>query len=735
MQTRRENGMRWLFRPWLWSASAVLFGLVAAVQGKAELASNSATQARAWVASQFQLRPDSAVPFSFNYGGVPLRECLPGWDFDRKTSTDGTVTKDVFRYTNPADGLTVEVEATTFDGYDAVEWVLHLENTGTSDSAIIENLLPLDTDNFLGVRPYHNWNTLLRSSNGDRYNTHGAPPEWADRNFGEGDGDMRSFLATDETLHPSRPRVFESKASAHHLPYFNLISHDGNFVLAVGWSGYWKTAFDGDDKGMLRIRMGQLCRTHFKLLPGERVRTPSVLLVRWAGSRMTDGHNVFRRLMLHHYVPHKDGEPAVAPYAYCAAVQTVRDAIRENRVWDGWYDYYTAQTEWTYAPKAIDLGVEVIWIDAFIYPRPWDSNFGNWYPDPQAFPDGVEPISRMVHDNGKELVMWFVPHAVHGGTQLARECPQYIDGGVNGGMWKMDEPEARTWLVDYISGKIQAWNVDIYREDGISVPVDNDTTPEDRVGVRELHFVEASYRFWDELRERNPGLLIDNCSGGGNRIDIETVRRSFALWRTDSTDWPYRTDGREKWVLLDTNQQNLIAGLSLYVPFHSGASWEPEKPYNFRSNMTTGAVIACDMNEPGFNPEIVQCAIAEGMSLRPYFMGDRYPLIEATPDHTTWYAYQLDRPDLGEGCVFIFRRPLSLYETAVISLEAIDAEATYSISHTGETYDRGEWKEVQGKELINMPITIQERATSVLLRYKRAGNACRMTGVGLSTTR
>jgi hypothetical protein len=40
---------------------------------------------------------------------------------------------------------------------------------------------------------------------------------------------------------------------------------------------------------------------------------------------------------------------------------------------------------------------------------------------------------------------------------------------------------------------------------------------------------------WDELLSRHPHLAIDNCASGGRRIDLETVGRSTALWRTD---WP-----------------------------------------------------------------------------------------------------------------------------------------------------------------------------------------------------
>jgi alpha-galactosidase len=55
------------------------------------------------------------------------------------------------------------------------------------------------------------------------------------------------------------------------------------------------------------------------------------------------------------------------------------------------------------------------------------------------------------------------------------------------------------------------------------------TDEPDRPGMAEVGFVEGLYAMWDELRARHPHLAIDHCASGGRRIDLETVRRSYAL--------------------------------------------------------------------------------------------------------------------------------------------------------------------------------------------------------------
>ena len=54
-----------------------------------------------------------------------------------------------------------------------------------------------------------------------------------------------------------------------------------------------------------------------------------------------------------------------------------------------------------------------------------------------------------------------------------------------------------------------------------------------RRGIVEIKYINNLYYFWDSLLARFPHLLIDNCAGGGNRIDIEMLSRSVSLWRSD----------------------------------------------------------------------------------------------------------------------------------------------------------------------------------------------------------
>jgi alpha-galactosidase len=429
---------------------------------------------------------------------------------------------------------------------------------------------------------------------------------------------------------------------------------------------------------------------------------------------MIAGHNQFRRMMFAHYLPRGDGEPVGPPVA-CNGTAALYVRAQEDNAPLGTLN---EAGELDLIDKIADLGCEAYWMDAYWYPQPWMANLGNWYPRPDDFPNGLRPLADAAHAKGMEFVLWFLPPGVSAGTQWAKEYPQFIYGATpgSGGLWNMADPKARSFLTDWLCDRIREWDVDIYREDGSGLPPEEG--PEERVGMSEMLHVEGLYTFWSDVLERNPGLRMDNCCGGGNRIDIETAQQAFYLWRSDLNDIGEGLRGKAHWPYMATADQVMVTGLSLYVPFHTGPVWDMS-PYSFRSAMASGTVLYNDLDAETFSSEQARLAIAELKELRPLFDGDIFPLLRLTALHDDWYAFQLDRADLSRGCVLLFRRPDSPYSVCDVQLHGIDEDAQYAVGVTGETYDPGPESAMSGRELRELSIAIRERPGSALVRYRR----------------
>lgn len=663
-----------------------------------------------WVAQVFQrsskkidadqIVPRPTAPFSFVYGGLSSEIFLDSWDYSVQSSENEHFY--VASYTDPKTKLRIDCEIKTYPDAAAVDWVFYLTNTGDKDSPIIENFMALDSTGLLGSGLAEGAVTL-RWSKGDTCA-------------------KDAFFYHDEQLEQDKVRKFQGHSSLHRVPmerakdycfpFFNVQAPSAGLILAVGWTGKWKAEFQQNKEGTLTVRAG-MQNTHFFLNPGERVRTPRIVLLRWVGNEMVHGHNQFRRMMLQYYTQWRNEKPAEPPVvANGTAGCWIRGQVPLNE-----------KGELSFIDTLSSLGCEAYWLDAYWFPESlphggWLSNIGNWYPCPTYFPNGLKPLADAAHARGMKFVLWFIPFVAAKDTKMATEYPQYFySGSTDGGLWNLSDPVARSFLVNWMLERKEEWGFDIWRDDGgNAMPPDDDPN---RQGIAEMKYYEGVYKFLDEVLEKTPELLIDNTSGGGNRIDLEMSSRTFCQWRSDFNDIGQGLKGEQHWPYMGLADQVIVAGLFRYLPFHSGPIWDV-RPYSFRSAMTSGIVFYNNLEDPDFPFDLARQGIRELKELRPYFLGDVYPLLPLDLEQNSWYAYQLDRPDLKEGCVFFFRRPESPYLVVDVTLYNIEPDEQYMVSITGETYKKGPWRQMRGNELMNSEIKILAKPGSSLLRYKQA---------------
>jgi len=617
------------------------------------------------------------LPFSFVYGGKPSAELLPAW---RRTQTqepaqDG-LERHVITYTDPTTGLEVRCEATLFADYPAVEWVLWLHNGGSVDTPLLEDIRPLDLK-------------LTTPPKGDilLHHAHGSTCAATD------------FLPIDEPVAPSadiRLAPNGGRSSDGQLPFFNLEWSGGGLAGAVGWSGQWALRLHRDAGRGLTVQAGQQT-TRLKLQPGERIRTPRILLVRWQGPDRLRGHNLLRRLLLAHYVPRVDGEIAVPPVTANTwfVFNAGNDATEANQL----------ESIASMAP----LGVEAYWLDAGWFEGGWPAGAGSWVPKSEAFPRGLKPLGDAAHKRGMRFVVWFEPERVNAASRIAKEHPEWVlHAGEGDGLFNLGDAAARQWLTDHLSQCIGEWGIDIYRNDFNIDPLRfwQAADAPDRQGISEIRYIEGLYAMWDELRQRRPGLVIDNCASGGRRIDLETISRSLPLWRSDT-----QCCGRA----MPVQDQAQLAGLSLYVPLHAGGMWDFD-PYPFRSVATTGTNICLDTRAQDFPRAEAKRAIKEAKALRPLYLGDYYPLLDINLDERQWCGWQFDRPELGRGFAVFFRRSQSQYAAVDVILCGLDPGATYEVTFV----DVKKKRVLTGAQLAHLRVTIDSAPASMLVTYRKA---------------
>ncbi|MCC6489236.1 MAG: alpha-galactosidase, partial [Candidatus Hydrogenedentes bacterium] len=561
--------------------------------------------------------------------------------------------------------------------YPATDWVLFFENTGTQDTPILEDVQALDVRLRTG---YMRHAPVVHELEGDAC---------GERTFHPKDTSLEAGKSLRMAPTGGRP----SSISA--FPFFNFEYEGRGLITAIGWTGQWAAQIDRADTGPTRLR-GGMEHTHFVLRPGERVRTPRIVMMAWAGDRLA-AHNRFRRLVLFKYVPQADGAPARLP----TALQT--------------FDRYNARPGWATEAGQLEavkvaqrLGCETYWLDAAWFPGNFPNGVGNWYCKPQEFPNGLKPVGDACKNAGMRFVLWFEPERVVRGTQIAEEHPEFVLGGKDGGLFNLSDPAARAWLTDLLSQRISEFGITLYRNDFNMDPLSywqgNDAP--DRQGISEIRYVEGLYAMWDELLARHPGLLIDNCSSGGRRIDIEMCSRSVPLWRSDTNCSP----GHPDW-----NQLQSFA-LGQYVPLSTSCVWAP-KAYDVRSSATGGLLCQFAYLEDGFPMELASALVAEARVNQPFWYGDFYPLTPCSNRPDEFVAYQLHRPDLGAGVVIAYRRAECNYLGLILGLNALRPGASYHVQFVDEQSVKTDQTFSAAELAAGLPVRVTEKGNSTIIRY------------------
>lgn len=615
---------------------------------------------------------EDGPPFSFSYGGMLSSWLLPAWDRkDETKSLDANRVRRTASWTDPKTGLEVRCESVEYTGFPVVEWTLHFRNCGQADTPILQDIRAVD----IRLEKPPSGEFVLHGCKGDDC----TPDSYQPYQLVLGPGASHTFAPPG-----GRPTEVE-------FPYYNLAMPGGGVILALGWPGQWSAAFARDTQDVVRVTGGQQL-THFKLRPGEGARSPLVALLFWKGGDWIRGQNVWRRWMVEHNLPRPGGKLVPTHYGSCWSATLYPSAAEELAIVDGF------QRE--------GIHLDYYFIDAGWYPNngSW-VNVGTWEIDRTRFPRGLREVADRVHQNGTKFVLWFEPERVTDGSWLAVQHPEWILSGGGGRLLNLGHPEAWKWVVETVDGFLTREAIDVYRQDFNMQPLGcwRAADVPDRQGLTEMRHVEGYLAFWDELLRRHPDLTIDTCASGGRRNDLETLRRSVPLLRSDHFS-PAES------------QQAHTMGLALWMPYY-GSGMHPGDIYWYRSCIFPASRVGMDTRQKNQDYALLKKMIAEFHAVEKYLLGDFYPLTSHSLALDVWAAWQFDRPEMGEGIVQVFRRAESPYEVARFRLRGLDPEATYRL----HDFDQSEPQEARGQELLDsgLQVHLPERRSSCLIRYQR----------------
>jgi alpha-galactosidase len=404
------------------------------------------------------------------------------------------VAEHVVRTTSAAHDLRVDWHVATYPGTPVVEVWPVVRNQGTRPVAI-ERL-----DSFAVDLPPGPYDVLSFSAAGS----------------------CAEFAPAQHRLDgPYRLESLSGRSSHGDHPWFVLRTLDGRHVLVgVAWSGNWVVRFDPLEAGGHRISGGLHDQGFRKrLCPAEQLVGPRIVLA-FGREEVSETAAALCEVGRRHWYPPVDGDfPPME--------------------WNHWWPYVDKLDEATFLANvdaAADLGLELCTLDAGWYgptdpAAPWFDYRGDWDTvNTHRFPSGIRALADHVHRRGMRFGLWCETDrpdlpATRAGEHLGYVC--------------FANPAGRSWAADTLDRLIVDYACDWVKLDfNVDPGLGCDRTDHGHdEGDGLFEHYRGYYAMLDELRARHPRVVLENCSSGGLRLDLEMARHTHLSYLSDP-DWP-----------------------------------------------------------------------------------------------------------------------------------------------------------------------------------------------------
>ncbi len=295
----------------------------------------------------------------------------------------------------------------------------------------------------------------------------------------------------------------------------------------LGWSGNHIMRVERLNDGRAYAQLGdRLLPGEIRLAKGERYQTPW-LYAAFSGSGFSSLSQSFHRFAWEHVLrPSTRQKPRPVHY----------------NTWEAIYFDHDQGKLIELASRAAALGVERFVLDDgwFLGRRHDAAGLGDWYVDPQVYPQGLTPLIDHVLALGMDFGLWVEPEMVNPDSDLYRAHPDWVLSAEG-----IEQIPSRNQLVlDLTRDEVWAYVFerldDLLAHHAISYlkwDMNRDIHHTGSGGAACAHAqTRAVYSLMDAVRAKHPHVEIESCSSGGARADFGALSHTDRVWTSDSND-------------------------------------------------------------------------------------------------------------------------------------------------------------------------------------------------------
>ena len=368
-----------------------------------------------------------------------------------------------------------------------------------------------------------------------------------------------------------------------------------------------------------------------------------------------------------------------------------------------WYSYFCDLDHTTLAEEvkiAADVGVEIFYLDAGWWagsPKNdrrdlFTTGLGHWVENRDKFPEGLKGFADLVRSHGIHPGIWVEPERVDLRTaSVASWKPEWIathSGQYIGPDWPPDtnsawlcfgNPEVQDWAIDWVGNLVDSIGARWLKWDSNYWGVCDNPDHGHGIGNAESAQLNGVYIVLDALRARFPGVIIENCAGGGTRMDFGFASKTHTAWVSDATDPPQRVRAHMAGAtyLFPPSMLNTWLVESRYEGLDRHDLPDPVLRAHLRSRMLGAFGISCKMTRwTAQTRRIVTDEIAAFKQYR-HLLKDGYiahllpqPILDSATlkPPSAWEAFQFHDGAGAEAVVLAFRN-LSLSSEQLAEVE------------------------------------------------------------------
>lgn len=492
------------------------------------------------------------------------------------------------------------------------------------------------------------------------------------------------------------------------LKRFNSDENSGEvYGFSLVYSGNFLAQVEVDTYDVSRVTLG-INPNHFNwtLNNGEEFQTPEVVTV-YSDKGLNKMSQTYHQL-----------------YRTRLARGIWRDKERPILInnWEATYFDFNEEKILSIAKKAKDLGIELFVLDDGWFGKRNDdtSSLGDWYPNLDKLPSGIEGLSKKITDMGIDFGLWIEPEMVNKDSDLYRAHPEYMlstpnrntSHGRNQYVLDFSKDEVVDYIYNMLEKVISKSKISYIKWDmnrSLSEVFSNGMDSEYQGKV--MHkYVLGVYRLYEKLIEKFPHILFESCSSGGARFDPGMLYYAPQCWASDNTDAIERI--------------KIQYGTSIVYPLSSMGSHVSEVPNHqvFRNTPIETRANVAYFGTFGYELDLNKLSLEEQQKVKEQvqFMKQYRSLIQqgtfyriSSPFEEKFTAWQVVSQDKKTSLVG-FYRPLQEVNSSFkrINLFGLEPDKQYSVS-INDTINYGD-------ELMNLGLNVSD-ISSGELRVKYDG--------------